>query len=147
MVISHILFAFLSYAAFLIACVSGALFIVQERQVKKKHMGALFRNLPSLDRLERINVWAIGVGFGLLSIGLACGLLGERLLLGRWWTGDIKEYLTVAVWLSYLILLVVRMRATLRGRRVALLSVFGFTFLLMTFVGANWLWHSWHPYI
>ena len=146
MVLAHILCSLLSYAAFLVAFVSGFLFLIQERQLKHKHMGWLFHRLPSLATLERLNDAGIGIGFALLTIGMAYGFLGARVVFGNWWNGDPKEYLTILLWGSYLLLWIVRFRATLRGRRVALLSILGFSLVVFTFLGAGWFLHSWHPY-
>ena len=146
MVIVHMMCSLLSYAAFLVAFVSGVLFLIQERQLKRKRMGMLFHNLPSLDLLDRANFVSIGIGFALLSMGVACGLLSERILLGHWWSRDPKEYLTVFLWSSYLVLWLIRLRATLRGRRVALLSVLGFSLVLFTLLGASYVLSSTHPY-
>ena len=147
MVILHMVCSLLSYAAFLVAFLSGLLFLIQERQLKRKTMGLLFHQLPSLGTLDRLNFLAVGVGFWLLSIGVACGLVGARALLGRWWIGDPKECLTMLLWSSYFVLWIVRLRSTLRGRRVALLSILGFSFVLFTFVGVSWIVPSWHPYL
>lgn len=147
LVIVHMSCSLLSYVAFLVAFIVGWLFLIQERQLKQKHMGWWFHRLPSLDRLDRMNVFAIGVGFSLLSIGVACGLIGARLWHGRWWTGDPKECLTAVLWASYLILWLVRLRATLRGRRVALLSILGFSLALFTLLGATRWLPSWHMYV
>ena len=147
MVLIHIICALLSYGAFLAACVSGALFLVQERQLKRKTIGRLFHWLPSLDVLDRTNFTAIGVGFGLLSVGFASGLVGARVLLGHWWVGDAKEYLTLLVWVTYFGVWLVRLRSTLRGHRVALFSILGFSFVVFTLVGTRWLLPSWHPYL
>ena len=142
----HIAFTLLSYLAFLTACVFGTLFLVQERQLKRKTMGWLFHRLPSLDGLDRINFLAIGIGFVLLSVGTVFGFLGIERLFGRWWTGDPKEVTTVLLWVAYCILWLTRLRATLRGRRVALLSILGFTLVLFTFLGTIQLRSSGHPY-
>ena len=147
MVTAHMVCSLLSYVAFLIAFLSGMLFLIQERQLKQKRMGALFHRLPSLGTLDDVNFAAISIGFGLLSLGVICGFVGARVLLGRWWTGDMKEWLTVMLWGAYCVLWFVRRRSTLRGRRVALLSILGFSFVLFTFVGANWISPSWHPYL
>ena len=144
MVIVHTVCSLLSYGAFLTACVSAFCFLIQERQIKRKQMGVLFHRLPSLERLDRMNFIAIGIGFVLLSIGVACGFVGAKTLLGHWWTGDPKEYLTVTLWGSYLALWLVRVRSTLRGRRVALLSILGFSLVLFTFLGVNWFLPTWH---
>ena len=142
----HMVCSLLSYAAFLIACVTAVLYLAQERQLKHKTMGVLFHRLPSLDALERGNVVALSLGFALLTIGTICGFLGSGVLLGRWWTGDPKEVLTVLLWLSYCTLWLLRMRATLRGHRIALLSIFGFTLVLFTAIATS-SWHvSMHPF-
>ena len=146
MLIVHTISSLLSYVAFLVAFGSGVLFLVQERQIKGKRMGVLFNRLPSLDQLEQVNVFAIALGFGLLTVGLSLWLVVSRLLRGVWWSGDPKEVLSAMLWVCYLILWLARLRATMRGRRVAWLSVWGFTLVLLTFVGASWL-HSWHPYL
>lgn len=147
MILVHTLCTLLSYAAFLIAFVSGMLFLIQERQLKRKTMGLLFHRLPSLGTLDRINFLAIGVGFALLSIGAACGLIEVRLMRGRWWVGDAKEILTMVLWASYCVLWLLRLRATLRGHRVALLSMLGFSLVLFTFIGASRWLPSMHPYL
>lgn len=147
MLLLHMGCSLASYAAFLVAFVTGILFLIQRRQLKRKTLGMLFHRLPSLEVLDRANFLAIGLGFGLLSIGMACGVLGTRVLLGRWWTGDPKAYLTVFLWLSYLALWLVRLRATLRGRWIAVLSVLGFGLALFTFVGISHFIPSLHPYL
>ena len=146
MVALHILCMLLSYAAFLVAFVSGLIFLLQEYQLKHKRMGVLFRQLPSLDALDRLNFHSITAGFLLLSLGTALGLVGSRLFMGKWWMGDPKEVLTVALWGWYLVLWIVRLRSTLRGRRIALLSVLGFSFVLFTGLGATFILSSLHPY-
>ena len=147
MVIVHMVCSLLSYGAFLVAFVCGILFLVQERQLKRKHVGVLFHRLPSLMALDRANMLAIGTGFALLSAGLAFGLVGSRVLLGRWWIEDPKTYLTAMLWVAYLALWVMRLRSTLRGRRVALLSILGFSLVLLTLLEAGYLLHSAHPYL
>ena len=145
MILVHLLTSLLSYVAFLIAFIAGLFFLIQERQLKHKTMGLLFHRLPALETLDRINFIAIGVGFGLLSFGTFFGFLGAGKLWGSWWTGDPKEYVTLLLWGSYLVLWLMRLRSTLRGRRVALLSVLGFSLVLFTFMGTGWFRPSFHP--
>ncbi len=147
MVLIHLTCSLLSYAAFLIAFVAGVLFLVQERQVKRKQLGLLFHRLPSLNTLDRANFLAVGIGFTLLSMGLACGVFGAKVWYGRWWSWDPKECLTAVLWSAYLVLWMVRLRSTLRGRRVALLSILGFALALFTFLGVTRLLPSWHVYV
>ena len=147
MITLHSWCSLLSYGAFLAAFVAGVLFLIQERQLKRKTMGVLFHHLPSLEALDRVNFRAISAGFGLLTIGATSGFVEAALLRGRWWTGDPKESLTVLLWAGYLALWALRRRATLRGRRVALLSIAGFSLVLFTFIGAGRLMPSLHPFV
>ena len=145
MVWIHVLCSLLSYGAFLVAFVSGILFLIQERQLKRKTMGVLFHWLPSLGTLDRLNFRAISFGFALLSFGLLFGLVQVRVAFGRWWIADPKQYLAGAVWCSYLVLWLMRLRSTLRGRRVAFLSILGFSLVLFTFLEASHIARFAHP--
>jgi ABC-type transport system involved in cytochrome c biogenesis permease subunit len=141
---THIGLSLLSYGAFLVACISGVLFLVQERQLKLKQMGRLFHSLPSLASLDRLNLIAIALGFVLFTGGLLVGIAGRREALGQWMTLDAKEGLAYITWFSYAVLLVVRVLATLSHRKIALLSILGFSLVLFTFLGVETLIPSWH---
>ncbi len=143
----HIIFTLLSYAIFLVACLAGVLFLVQERLLKRKQVGSWIFRLPSLEVLDNLNLYALGLGFIALSIGVLFGFLGIYHELGYWWTGDIKQYLSVGLWGWYLIVWWIRLRSTLRGKRVALLSVLGFTLVLFTVIEAGMWQSSAHPYV
>ena len=146
MIILHLTCALLSYAAFLIACLFGMLFLIQERQLKHKTMGWLFHRLPSLETLDRVTFHSLTLGFGLLSLGVGLGFIGSAVLLGRWWLDDPKAYLTLLLWAMYLAIWLVRWRAAVRGHRVALYSMLGFGLVLLTFVGASRFVPTLHPY-
>ncbi len=143
----HTICSLLSYVAFLTAFAAGALFLVQERQLKHKHMGMLFRRLPALRTLDRLNALSIGVGFLLLTIGLGCGVVGARRLFGRWWDWDPKEAFALFLWGLYFMLWILRLRATLRGRKVAVLSILGFGLVIFTFLGVSRWLPTWHAYL
>lgn len=145
MILIHLITSLSSYVAFLIAFIAGILFLIQEHQLKRKTMGFLFHRLPALETLDRINFLAIGIGFGLLSFGTLFGFIGAGKLWGSWWSGDPKEYSTLFLWGSYLVLWIMRLRSTLRGRRVALLSVLGFSLVLFTLIGTSRFESSFHP--
>jgi len=147
MIAAHTICTLLSYGAFLVAFVSGALFLVQERQLKRKTLGVLFHRLPPLEWLDRVNFLAIGIGFGLLTLGLGFGFLGIRTWFGQWWIGDPKVTATLLLWGGYLGLGILRARATVRGHRVALLSMLGFSLVLFTALGVSWWLGSHHPYV
>lgn len=142
----HMVCSLGSYVAFLAAFLAGLLFLIQERQLKRKTLGVLFRRLPSLDALDRMNFVAISAGFGLLTVGVVFGLarLGPARLDG--WVWDAKSVFSLGLWAAYCVLWVIRLRSTLRGHRVALLSILGFSLVLTTFAGMGRFMSSWHTY-
>jgi cytochrome c-type biogenesis protein CcsB len=146
----HICLTLLGYAALALACLGGILYLIQERQIKGKQFGFFYRRLPSLSQLDTLNYWCLTIGFPLLTGGIISGSLYAQHTLGRFWSWDPKEILTLIAWLIYAVLLHERLAVGWRGRRAALLAICGFLVLVCTFVGANlWLtgYHSFAKFI
>jgi cytochrome c-type biogenesis protein CcsB len=146
----HICLTLLGYAALALACLGGILYLIQERQIKGKQFGFFYRRLPSLSQLDTLNYWCLTIGFPLLTGGIISGSLYAQHTLGRFWSWDPKEVLTLIAWLIYAVLLHERLAVGWRGRRAALLAICGFLVLVCTFVGANlWLtgYHSFAGFI
>jgi cytochrome c-type biogenesis protein CcsB len=146
----HIFLALMGNAALTLACLGGVFYLVQERQLKGKKFGFFYRRLPSLTQLDTLNYWCLTIGFPLLTGGIITGSLYAQQTLGTFWRWDPKEILTLIAWLIYAVLLHKRLVAGWRGRRAALLAIFGFTALVITFLAANlWLtsYHSFASFI
>lgn len=146
----HIGLALLGNAALTLAGLGGILYLVQERQVKGKKFGFFYHRLPSLEQLDALNYWCLTIGFPLLTAGIISGSLYAQYTLGRFWSFDPKEVLTIIAWLIYAVLLHERLAVGWRGRRAALMAIGGFVVLVCTFVGANlWItgYHSFASFI
>ncbi len=137
----HITLALLGNAALTLAFLGGIFYLVQERQLKGKNFGFFYRRLPSLSQLDALNYWCLTLGFPLLTAGIISGSLYAQHTLGRFWSWDPKEVLTLLAWLIYAVLVHERLTVGWRGRRAALLAICGFLVLVFAFVGAN-LWIS-----
>src|SRR6266496_3223646 len=66
----HIVTAVLGVALFAIAFAVAFMYLLQEREVKGKHFGALFSRLPSLDSLDRLNQRLVRAGFVFYTVAL-----------------------------------------------------------------------------
>ena len=146
----HIALALLGYAALTLAFLGGIFYLIQERQIKGKKFGFFYRRLPSLEQLDALNYWCLAIGFPLLTGGIISGSLYAQHALGRFWSWDPKEVLTLIAWLIYAVLLHERLTVGWRGRRAALLAICGFLVLVVTFVGANlWItgYHSFDSFL
>lgn len=131
----HVLFAFVGYAALALAFAAGLMYLLQFRELKSKHFGAVFRFFPPLDTLDRVGHRALLIGLPALSLAL---------VLGWAWTARFQHTLEVRnpklIWgvLSWVILLaalLARRGSARHGRRAALVSVLGFALVV-----ASYLW-------
>jgi cytochrome c-type biogenesis protein CcsB len=139
--LAHIGLTMGGIAALTLNFLGGIFYLIQERQLKAKRFGFFFRRLPSLSQLDTLNYWCLSIGFPLLTGGIITGSLYAQHTLGRFWSWDPKEVLTLLAWLIYAVLMHERLTVGWRGRRAAWLAILGFLVLLVTFVGAN-LWVS-----
>jgi HemX protein len=66
----HISVALLAYGAFAMACVAGVMFLVQERQIQRGKLNALFYNLPPINTLTKTILRLLAIGLLLLTVGI-----------------------------------------------------------------------------
>lgn len=122
----HISLATLGVGLFAIASALSAIYLAEDRALKKKKFDAMaFKDrgapLESLDKLAHRLIW---VGFPIFTIALVLGAiwvsrLGHSL--------DRLEYPLAAVtWLAFATLLIARQAYGWRGRRAAILTLQGF---------------------
>ncbi len=135
----HAAIIFISYAAFLVAVLTGIAFLLQERRLKRKDSRVLSSPMISLEMLDRVNRWAVGVGFAFFSFGVLQGLFLARAHWGASWTWDPKEIWSLLTWAAYAMVLGLRSTVGLRGRRVVWMSVMSFALVIFTLL----LRHSW----
>jgi ABC-type transport system involved in cytochrome c biogenesis permease subunit len=124
-------------AALALTCGVGLMYLLQERQLKSKSLGAMYYRLPSLDFLDGLGHRALLVGFPLLTAGLITGALQAQAAWGRVLTWDPTQLLSLVTWVIYGGLLQARLTAGWRGRKAALLSVLGFGAVLVTVLGVS----------
>jgi ABC-type uncharacterized transport system permease subunit len=130
----HISLATIGVGVFALASALSAIYLVEERALKKKKFDTLaFKDhgapLEALDRLSHRLVW---VGFPIFTVALVLGAvwvskLGESL--------DRPEYPLAAVtWFAFAGLLVARQVYGWRGRRAARLALAGFAAALAVLI-------------
>ncbi|MCL4537439.1 MAG: c-type cytochrome biogenesis protein CcsB [Nitrospirae bacterium] len=142
----HTFLAFLGNASFAVACGIGIMYLLQEHYLKSKHLGDLFKRLPSLQVLDEINYKLITLGFPLLTLAIITGALWAESAWGSYWRWDPKEVWSLITWFIYALVLHVRLTAGWRGKRAAILSIIGFLAILFTFFGVNLLLKSLHAF-
>ncbi len=142
----HVVFAFLGNAIFTLAFCCGVIYLIQERQLKKKKMGAIVKRFPSLKVLDDLNYQALKFGFPLLTLGIITGAVWAEYAWGRYWGWDPKETWSLITWFLYAAMLHQRLTVGWRGRKAAIMAIVGFMAVLFTFLGVNLLLPGLHTY-
>ncbi len=142
----HATICLLAYAVLALAFVISIMFLLQERQIKRKRLGGIFHRLPSLDALDSAAERCIKIGFPLLTLGIVTGSIWAEQAWGAYWSWDPKETWSLITWFLYAALLHQRFTVGWRGRRAAIMTIIGFLTLLFTFIGVNYLLPGAHTY-
>lgn len=127
--VAHIIALLLAYAALFLSLLASILYLAQERRIKAKprpsqgSWWAPLEWLPPLDTLERIALATLEFGFPCMTVGLIIGsVLAQETALGSVYFRDPKVIASFAMWALYVLLLLVRHSAGLRGRKAAYVS-------------------------
>jgi ABC-type uncharacterized transport system permease subunit len=125
--VAHITALLAAYAALAFSLLASMLYLVQERRLKAKLRPGLdtfwAEWLPPLDTLERVAHAMLLFGFPCMTVGLVLGaVLVQETSLGASYFLDPKVVASFAMWGVYVLLLFLRSKAGLRGRRAAFLS-------------------------
>lgn len=130
----HVMTAFLGYGFFLTACAISILYLRAEWLLKHKLFGAVFRGIPSLERLERTAGRCVWAGFGFFTVALALGLYLARANRIDGWLLQPKMLAAEITWIVFLILLVGRATGRLIGRMAAQTALVGAVLIALTIV-------------
>lgn len=116
----HVALMLAGFAGFTVAGCMAALYLWEERRLKRRDARVLRLKLPPLHALDRLAARVATAGLALLSAGIVVGLV----TLDR---GDVDAAMlvTVGTWLFYAAALLLRREAGVRGRRAAWLLLLG----------------------
>ena len=150
--VSSLLFA---YASFGLAGMLGVTYMLQFKEIKKKHLGYLYTRLPSLQILDVMNSRAVAIGWVFLTIGVVVGAV---------WTAqaraaapndpnlqaisfaDPKIFVAMITWAVYSLAVFARRTLGWTGRRAAWLSSLGFAFAMLNFLLINYFVTTSHTF-
>ena len=122
----HRVTAYGAVIAFAIAAAAGAMYVITSRRLRSKApVNPLF---GSLERLEHLTMTAVTLGFALLTISVIMGLVNHfarKEPVSLW-----HIVLPLGVWFVYALIVHAPINPSIRGRKVAVLSVLGFVLML-----------------
>ncbi|HUJ43842.1 MAG TPA: cytochrome c biogenesis protein CcsA [Opitutaceae bacterium] len=131
----HAALALFSYGVFALLALASAMYVLQTYSLKHKHLHGLFSFLPSILDLDHISLRLLLVGVVLMTWSLGVGSIH--------WLADLasvnqaKLLVTLAVWLAYCLVLVLRLRRRLVSQRLAWACVVLFVAALLSLGPVN----------
>jgi ABC-type uncharacterized transport system permease subunit len=130
----HVTTAILGYAALSLSFILALLYLVQNRQLRRRRTGLLFSRLPALDVLDRMEHTAVAVGVAALGVSITLGMVWARKNWGTVW--DAKLGATLLVLAVYAVALFASPLG-LKGKKTAFVSIFGFSLVLFSYTVVN----------
>jgi cytochrome c-type biogenesis protein CcsB len=136
--IAHVLTCFFGYAAFGLSFGLSIMYLLKRLEREETDKG-LIKRLPGTGILDDLNYQMVVIGFLMLSLGIITGSVWAHSAWGSYWSWDPKETWSLITWLLYAALLHSRMMRGWRGKKIAILSIVGFSCVLFTYFGVNYL--------
>jgi ABC-type uncharacterized transport system permease subunit len=122
----HVGLMLAGFAGLTLATGMAALYVWEERRLKRHDRTLLRLRVPPLDTLDRLSARAALVALGLLAGGIVAGLASFE-------SGDFDAAMavTLAVWAIYALLLVLRHESRVLGGRAARMTVAAFALVAL----------------
>ena len=151
----HVTSLLFAYATFALAAMLGLTYVLQFKEIKKKHLGYFYTRLPSLHVLDAMNSRAVLVGWLFLTIGVVVGIIWtaqalalspENSNLQAMSLHDPKVFIAVLTWAVYSFAMFARKTLGWTGRRAAWLSALGFVIVLLNLLPVSYFVTTSHTF-
>lgn len=125
----------LGLAAFCLAFAAAVAYVIQERQLRRKRLGGLFKRLPALHVLDGLGLRAVLIGFPLLTVGVVTGTIWAVRLSPTSPSITNAQAFGVLAWVLFAGVLLLRVLAGWQGRKAAIGTILGFVCTLAVLAG------------
>src|SRR6266436_5167712 len=120
---THIVLVLLGYGALLLTAVSAVMYLVQERELKRKTPRQSYYRLPPLGTLDELISRAMAAGFVLITLATIAGSTWAFIEFGTSWISDPRISVSFVTWGIYLAMICMRVTAGWRGRKAAFMAI------------------------
>ncbi len=157
----HVFACFLGYGGLAVGFLSSICYLVASRKGRTVPLRAAAAGedpgrlvTPSnppvgaevVGALESATDKTIAFGFLFLTVGILSGAVWANSAWGTYWSWDPKETWSLITWFIYAVYLHCRFLRGWRGTRAAWISVLGFSAVIFTYFGVNYLLSGLHSY-
>jgi ABC-type uncharacterized transport system permease subunit len=117
----HVFLVLIGYAALVLTAIASIMYLIRERQLKKKQRRNTLENLPALGTLDDLISKAMAVGFVFITLAVIAGSTWAFIESGTRWIKDARIVISLLTWGLYLAIVALRVSAGWRGRKAAML--------------------------
>lgn len=139
----HVMFAKLTYAAFIASFVLALLYLLHDR-IRRGVWADVFAKLPRQEVVDDLSFKFIAAGFIFLGIMIAAGAVWANEAWGSYWSWDPIETWSLISWIVYAVYLHARLTLGWRGRKAAWLAVAALPVVVFALIGVPVVYHSIH---
>ncbi len=133
----HVYFAWLSFGGYSLAMSAGILYLLKEKDATLPVRNPSYEKFPPLERLDELIFRYVVFGFITGTIMNAAGAIWAKNLWGSYWSWDPVETWSLISWLSYGIIIHLRVTFGWRQRRLAMLAVAALSTVIISFFGVT----------
>ena len=135
----HVLVAMLAYSLFTIAALHAGLMSMVEKRLHHAALPPVLRAVPPLLTMEILLFRIIGAGFVLLTLTLISGMVFSEQIFGKPWRFNHMAVLGFTSWCVFAGLLLGHHFYGWRGRTAVRWTMSGFVFLLLAYLGTQFV--------
>lgn len=135
----HIAVAMLAYSLFTIATLHAVLISLVENRLRHATLPRVLRSLPPLMTMESLLFRMIGIGFILLTLTLISGIFFSEEIFGTAFEFNHKVVFGFVSWCVFAVLLYGQRFYGWRGRIAVRWTVSGFLFLVLGYLGSEFV--------
>ncbi len=130
----HVLLSIFAYCLLAIAVLQAMVLALQDRQISKKHPSSILR-LPPMQVMETLLIQIISIGFFMLSLSLATGLMFLHDIFAQHLVH--KVVLSILDWIIFGTILWGHWTAGWRGKKLISWTIGGFICLMLAYFGSK----------
>lgn len=129
----HVVFAQIAYGAFSLAAGVGAALLIKARRERRGIHGGVLDRLPPVEELEDLIFRWVIFGFITSALMMVAGAFWADSLWGSYWSWDPVETWALVSWLTYGVLIHLRLIHRWRGPRFAWVAIGAIVFVLVAY--------------
>ncbi|QJB57712.1 cytochrome c biogenesis protein CcsA [Pseudodesulfovibrio sp. zrk46] len=131
----HIGSLILTLGVLIMAFGAGVAFIHYNKKLKTKAgLSSMGKDVPSLDKFDRVNRWAVVIGFPLYTLGLFSTFFWYWIAPDKQFSWDVMKIGSLAVWFLFAFLFHQRVVLGWRGRKPAILAIWVFSGMCISLI-------------